>query len=45
MDAITTTGVTVKFLLDAKATIAHPEMKDYKKMPLESVLSKGSASS
>ena len=32
LDAITTPGVTVKFLLDAKATIAHPEMKDYKKV-------------
>ena len=32
LDAITTPGVTVKFLLDAKATIAHTEMNDYKKV-------------
>ena len=32
LDAITTPGVTTNFLLDAKATIAHPEMKDYKKV-------------
>ena len=32
LDAITTPGVTTKFLLDTKATIAHPEMKDYKQI-------------
>ena len=32
LDAITTNGVTTKYLQDNKATIAHPEMKDYKKV-------------
>ena len=32
LDAITTNGVTTKYLQDNKATIAHPEMRDYKKI-------------
>ena len=32
LDAITTAGVTQKFLQDHKATIAHPEMNHYKKI-------------
>ena len=32
LDAITTSGVTHKYLNDNKATIAHPEMNGYKKL-------------
>ena len=45
LDAITTSGVTTKFLLDNKATIAHPEMKDYKKIAARVRAVKGLASS
>ena len=34
LEAMCTQGVTLKFLTDKKATVCHPEMKEYKKVLL-----------